>query len=259
MARLSTAHVAAAVLLSATATLAAAAVSPCGNATAAPTGTSVLVIGDSISMAVPYTPGGYGVPLQALLRAKGITAEHVGGWFAGGQASNTPKGLECTQPTTPQNYLNFTGTYDVVTINYGLHDLVNCTTSPECSEHVDVGTYAANIVTLLQRWAPRARHLVWVTTTPVPNVTTSLGRSYAAAVAYNAAAAAAIAAAFPAGSVTTADLWATVIAACGAGYTSCALQLPANVHFAPAGQRALATALAEVVERVLGIGGPAAA
>lgn len=118
---------------------------------------------------------------------------------------------------------------------------------------MEPATYAANVVTLLQRWAPRARHLVWVSTTPVPNVTTSLGRTYAAAVAYNAAAAAAIAAAFPAGSITTADLWGAVIAACGAGYTSCPLQLPANVHFAPAGQRALATALADVVLRVLGM------
>ena len=140
-------------------------------------------------------------------------------------------------------------------MNYGLHDLVNCSDSPECDEHVDPATYAANVVTLLQRWAPRARHLVWVTTTPVPNVTTSLGRSYAGAVEYNAVAAAAVAAAFPAGAVTTADLWATVIAACGVGYTSCPLQLPKNVHFAPAGQHALATALADVVLRVLGLGG----
>jgi len=89
----------------------AAAVSTCGNATLPPSSkatANVLVIGDSISMAVPYTPGGYGVPLQALLRAKGIATQHVGGWYAGGQASNTPKGLLCTEPTTENNYLNFT-------------------------------------------------------------------------------------------------------------------------------------------------------
>lgn len=84
------------------------AASTCGNVTVPPDATAtanVLVIGDSISMAVPYTPGGYGVPLQALLRAKGVATQHAGGWFSGGQASNTPKGLLCT---TADNYLNFT-------------------------------------------------------------------------------------------------------------------------------------------------------
>ena len=82
--------------------------STCGNVTVPPDATAtanVLVIGDSISMAVPYTPGGYGVPLQALLRAKGVATQHAGGWYSGGQGSNTIKGLLCT---TADNYLNFT-------------------------------------------------------------------------------------------------------------------------------------------------------
>ena len=84
------------------------AASTCGNVTVPPDATAtanVLVIGDSISMAVPYTPGGYGVPLQALLRAKGVATQHAGGWYSGGQGSNTIKGLLCT---TADNYLNFT-------------------------------------------------------------------------------------------------------------------------------------------------------
>jgi hypothetical protein len=143
------------------------------------------------------------------------------------------------------------GTYDVITMNYGLHDLVNCTNSDECKEHVDVDVYAANVVTLLQRWQPHAKHLMWVTTTPVPNVTTSLGRTYALAVEYNAAAAAAIKAAFGA-TVTTTDLWSAVIGQCGAGYTSCDLQLPANVHFEPKGQEFLGATMASAVLRLLG-------
>ena len=90
--------------------------SVCGNATLPPNSrykANVLIIGDSISMAVPYTPGGYGVNVQKILGAKGINVEHAGGWYGGGQCSNTVKGLLCTTPTKENNYLNFTGQYDV--------------------------------------------------------------------------------------------------------------------------------------------------
>ena len=88
----------------------------CGNATLSPNArykANVLIIGDSISMAVPYTPGGYGLNVQEILGAKGINVEHAGGWFSGGQCSTTVKGLSCTTPTFENNYLNFTGQYDV--------------------------------------------------------------------------------------------------------------------------------------------------
>jgi len=108
-------------------------------------------VGDSISMDVPYTPGGYGLNVQKILGAQGINVEHVGGWYGGGQCSNTVKGLLCTTPTSLNNYLNFTGTYDVIHFNYGLHDLVNCTTGGECLEHVDIPTYGANLVEIYKR------------------------------------------------------------------------------------------------------------
>ena len=104
------------------------AMSNCGNATLPPRSgakANVLIIGDSISMDVPYTPGGYGLNVQHILGAKGINVEHAGGWFSGGQCSNTVKGLSCTTPNFTNNYLNFTGTYDVIHFNYGLHDLVS--------------------------------------------------------------------------------------------------------------------------------------
>jgi len=106
----------------------------CGNKTLplSTTQPNVLICGDSISMAVPYTPGGYGVNVQRILGAAGVSVQHVGGWFGGGQASNTVKGLLCTDSATPNNYLDFSGTFDVAHIAYGLHDLVNCCPSCGC-------------------------------------------------------------------------------------------------------------------------------
>lgn len=176
--------------------------------------TAVLIVGDSISMAVPYTPGGYGINVQQLLEPLDIAVQHAGGWYAGGQCSNTVKGLLCTAPDA---YLNFTGTFDVVHMNYGLHDLENCTTG--CPEHVDPDVYAANVVTLLTRWQPRAKHLIFALTTPVPDVVTSYGRSYQLAVEYNAVAVAAIKKAFG-DAVTINDLWSVSDDGCMHGAAS---------------------------------------
>jgi hypothetical protein len=71
---------------------------------------NVLLIGDSISMPVPFTPGGYGSNARTLLNKRGINVWHNGGWSSGGQASNTAKGLLCTDAATPGNWLNLTGT-----------------------------------------------------------------------------------------------------------------------------------------------------
>lgn len=126
-----------------------------------------------------------------------------------------------------------------------------CTDTPECSEHVDLDVYAENLVTLFKRWAPHGKTLMWVTTTPVPNVVTSLGRTYANAIAYNAAALAVLQGAFGS-SLPVIDLWGAVIGSCGALYTSCPLQLPANVHFTPAGQQFLGEAMAAAILTALG-------
>ena len=104
-----------------------AAVAPSCGADPPPLSTTqpnVLLIGDSISMPVPYSPGGYGVPVHQALQSLGINVWHNGGWDEKGQASNTVKGLHCTDPSTPGNWLNVTGTYDVIHFNFGLHDLV---------------------------------------------------------------------------------------------------------------------------------------
>lgn len=133
-------------------------------------------------------------------------------------------------------------------MNSGLHDL-----EVDAPEHVDIGVYAANIVTLYKRWATRAKAVIWASTTPVPNVTTSYGRTAQLAIDYNAAALAALTAAVGP-SLLVDDLWAAVIAKCGAFYTSCpGIQLPANVHFAPAGQELLGQQVAASVLAALGM------
>lgn len=228
----------------------------CGNATFPLSSTmpNVLIIGDSISMPVPYTPGGYGVPVDQILTAKGVFAQHAGGWFSGGQASNTPKGLSCTDPTHSDGYIPsaFEGKFDVISFNYGLHDLVNCTDNPECSEHVDIPTYAQNLATIYARLAARAKTVVFQTTTPVPNITTSLGRSYQNAIAYNLAAIQSLKAA-SGGAIVISDLWTAVIKYCGVGYVNCSLQIPANVHFEPAGQTFLGNIVANGILQILGL------
>ncbi len=99
----------------------------CGDypATLATDRPNVLLIGDSISMPVPYTPGGYGDNARQLLTNLGMRVWHNGGWGSGGQASNTVKGLHCTNASTPGNWLNVSGTYDVIHFNFGLHECVS--------------------------------------------------------------------------------------------------------------------------------------
>ncbi len=169
----------------------------------------------------------------ANLTAKGINVQHAGGWYGGGQCSNTVKGLLCTNTSTPNNYLNFSGVFDIIHFNYGLHDLVNCTDNPECAEHVEPDQYGENLAILYKRFATKGKVLIWTATTPVPNITTSLGRSYENAIVYNQAALKALQGVNP--NILVNDLWADVIKYCGVGYTSCDLQLPANVHFTTKG------------------------
>ncbi len=105
------------------AALSAGAPSPCGNATKALSADAknVLLIGDSISMSPPYTPGGYGHALELLLTAKGVAVQHAGGDFGGGQGGDTREGLVCTNSSNSAGYLNFAGRFDLIHFNYGLH------------------------------------------------------------------------------------------------------------------------------------------
>ena len=165
-----------------------------------------------------------------------------GGWWVFGHL----KGLLCTDPNTGGNWLNVSGTYNVIHFNFGLHDLV-APGPGEGKEHVELPQYGENLVTIYKRFAAKAKHVIWTTTTPCPNVTTSMGRSDAKVVAYNAQALSSLSSlpslpSLPSGGAAPAaagllvdDLYAAVDGYCGKDYKTCDLQLPANVHFTPSG------------------------
>jgi hypothetical protein len=95
--------------------------------------------------------------------------------------------------------------------------------------------YSANIATIFQRLATKAKNVMWTSTTPVADVPQPFNRTYDSAVAFNKAALAAATAANGGKAPLVNDLWTDFIAHCGARYKSCDLQLPANVHLTPAG------------------------
>lgn len=123
----------------------------------------------------------------------------------------------------------------------------------EGQEHVDIPQYGLNLAEIYRRLAPRARHVVWTTTTPCPNVTTSMGRTDAKVQAYNAAALTALQAAAAARGehLVVDDLYAAVDGYCGANYKTCDLQRPANVHFEPKGCEFMAKHVVQTVLAVL--------
>eukprot|EP00051_Salpingoeca_urceolata_P030048 m.7999 g.7999 ORF g.7999 m.7999 type:complete len:271 (-) comp3087_c0_seq2:8-820(-) len=218
------------------------------------TGPNVLLIGDSISMPVPPSPGGYGDSSRKILEAKGVTVWHNGGWWTGGQASNTVKGLACTNASADGNWLNVTGTYDVIHFNFGLHDLV-AEGPGEGREHVPIPQYGTNLADIYRRLLPHAKHVIWATTTPCPSIKTSMGRTEGNVTLYNAEALRVLQDAARAAStdLIVDDLHAAVDGYCGVNYTSCDLQRPANVHFEPKGVLFLGQHVADSILKVLGI------
>lgn len=94
--------------------------------------------------------------------------------------------------------------------------------------------YGSNLQAIWNRLAPRAKKVIWTTTTPCPNVTTSMGRTNAHVQAYNTEALSSLTAVAGSGLLVD-DLYTAVEQACGVNYKSCDLQLPANVHFEPKG------------------------
>jgi hypothetical protein len=216
---------------------------------------NVLMIGDSISMDLcgDGSYGGYGGSARHRLLERSIASWHNGGWDIGGQASNSAKGLLCTDPTTPRNWLNFTGTYDVITFNFGLHDIRRPPYSEAAGEkHVTLAEYGTNLATIYSRLSARAKKVIWVTTTPVPNVPWDLiGRDEHDVIAYNAKALEVLEplAEKLGHTLLVADLHASVDAYCGANYESCSLQQQNDVHFTcPQGTSFLAT---RVVDKIV--------
>ena len=220
----------------------------CGNITKPldKTRPNVLLIGDSISMTPPYTPGGYGGALEKLLADKGVAAQHAGGDFAGGQAGDSEMLTLCTNESYARGY--FSGLapgeqWDLIHFNVGLHDLANY--GPQLPA-TNLSQYGKNLRLAYARLARHAKRVMWTSTTPCPNVTTSYDRSYDKVVAYNAAAVEALRPIAKTWFID--DLFSDFIKVCGDHYTSCSLQLPANVHLTPAG---ITFAASQAAEKIL--------
>ena len=96
--------------------------------------------------------------------------------------------------------------------------------------------------------------MVWTTTTPCPNATTSYGRTDAKVVSYNSQALASLTELVGDGLVVD-DLCvhASVDGYCGEDYETCDLQIPANVHFEEAGCQFMADQVVQVVTALLGV------
>ncbi len=197
----------------------------------------------------PYTPGGYGHVLEQLLEAKGVSVQHAGGDFGGGQCGDTRLGLVCTNTSGP-GYLNTPGTFDLIHFNYGLHDLANYSAA---LPRLPLPQYEANLQAIYARLQSRSKLVMWTSTTPAPNVTQPFGRSFQIVKTYNEHALSALTSVATGGKLLINDLWTAMVDHCGYEYTKCDLQLPENVHLTPAGIDFTAASAAKDILAALGM------
>lgn len=189
----------------------------------------VLLIGDSISI-------GYTIPARRLL--EGEANVHRPPTNCG----PTTRGLEAID-----SWLG-SGRWDVIHFNWGLHDLKYIAddsavlADPKASnsrQQVPLDQYAANLERLVERMKQTGAMLIWATTTPVPEG--SAGRVPGDDEKYNAAARSIM----EKHGVAVDDLYAF------SKPRLAEIQLPANVHFTPAGYQALAGEVAAAIRKAL--------
>ncbi len=177
----------------------------------------VLVIGDSIS-------GGYTAPLRKLLAGK-ANVHHADG--NGGPTSNGVAHIGKLPP----------GKWDVITFNFGLHDI-----KLDTGKHqVDIADYEANLKLIADDLRKTGAKLVWVTTTPVPEGKLNPPRAVPDAPLYNEAAMRALKGRVDA----VCDFYVAMLP------RTAELQMRQNVHFKPAGYDFLAEQLAATVQPLL--------
>ena len=222
----------------------------CGNPPAPLSATlpNVLIIGDSISEA----GSGYGPGVEQLLMRPGVPWRNVTGPLAAvqhngntgsNQAGPTTNGVHCIDSWVG------TGKWDVITMNFGLHDCC----LPK--ENVTQTQYVSNLGSIYRAaraaLAPGGK-ILWVSTTPVSSQPGTCGRSGAAFNSciddYNAAAVALLGGR---PDIEVLDLNGAVSAVCGKPYKACNLQLWDNVHFTTAGKQFCAVQVAHAIGPML--------
>lgn len=107
----------------------------------------VLLIGDSVSI-------GYTLKVRELLKGKANVHRPLGNCSSTGYAlDNLEKWLGEKR-------------WDVIHFNFGLHDAKQ---PPEGIRHAPPDVYESNLRELLLQMKAKGSHLIWATTTPVPN------------------------------------------------------------------------------------------
>ena len=189
----------------------------CAAALAQTSGPRVLIIGDSISM-------GYTEPVRKLLAGKADVQRIAEN---GGPTSNGVAHLDRLPP----------GPWNVITFNFGLHDLKLDTGSHQ----VELAQYQANLATIVEALRKTGAKLIWVTTTPVPTGKLNPKRERTDVPLYNDAAMRVLKGKVDA----VCDLYSAVLP------REPELQLKENVHFSPAGYEFLAQQVAAAIEAQL--------
>lgn len=189
----------------------------------------VLLIGDSISI-------GYTVPVRRMLADE----------------ANVIRPLTNCGPTTRgvqhlDEWLG-EGKWDVIHFNWGLHDLkyigtrgdaIVAVDSEGSHQQVAPEAYAAHLERLVKRLKETGATLIWCATTPVPEG--AKGRIVGDSQKYNAIAAEIM----QRHGIATNDLYAATME------KQDEIQLPANVHFKPAGSEYLAEQVVKKIRAAL--------
>jgi len=230
----------------------------CGNPPAplSPSLPNVLIIGDSISMPT----SGYGPGVEAILAQPRpgqsgyktgplASVQHNGG-TGSNQAGPTTNGAQCIHTWLGE------GKWDVITINFGIHDCCPGGDGRPPGQNVPKAEYIKNLNTIFEAasgsLAPGGK-IVWVTTTPVSNtfpVCNLTGDAFNQCVdEYNQAA---LELAASRKDIVVADLNEAVRDVCGQDYATCNLQRYDNVHFTDAGKQYCAVVVAKAVAPLLG-------
>lgn len=198
----------------------------------------VLILGDSISMA--YTP----VVRELLGEEAVVVRPTVGDGANAENCCGTTKGVEAID-----RWLELDGGgFDVIHYNFGLHDVKRVhpqtrknSDSPEHMQQAPLEVYYAQLLDITEALEATGASLVFATTTPVPEGRMRPYRKPLDVVRYNGVA---VSLAMSRG-IAVNDLYAFALPRLAQ------LQMPGNVHFLPAGTRALA---GEVVRAIRAAG-----
>ncbi len=192
----------------------------------------VLLIGDSISFGYAEFAASRLRGQAQVFRLRGRTDATV----SGSLVLDSRSGLDNLDKWLEEGW-------DAIHFNWGLHDLKR---DGEANLAVPLGEYEANLTHIVGKLKASGAHLIWASTTPVPDGKTGGNRLGGDELLYNAAAARVMNKA----KVPTNDLHNAAKKAMDAARGG-EIQMQANVHFTERGSRALAHAVSDAVAGAL--------